>query len=331
MKQILLISVLLIILFSSSYSHNYSKDIQINNDDPVNADKIGQLLMDTASAKYLPLAVGNKYIYLVQTIPIPTTSSKMKTTITKDTLISGKRYFYFSNPPLFSSCWMRYDSLTGCAIAYSTNGGCFPYTDDRIVDSLAAKINDQSTGCFFSFYHLRRCNDTSNITLFGNYQTKRKSFYHDGLLVGGSTYARNIGLSYCSALEFDGTSYTLIGCMLNGVVYGDTTLTGITNLNTGIPDKFSLYQNYPNPFNPTTKIKFDVAKSSPLIPLQRGEFVKLVVFDLLGKEVETLVNEQLAPGTYSVDWDASAFPSGVYFYKLSAGDFTDTKRMVLIK
>jgi hypothetical protein len=63
MKQILLISVLLIILFSSSYSHNYSKDIQINNDDPVNADKIGQLLMDTVSAKYLPLAVGNIYIY----------------------------------------------------------------------------------------------------------------------------------------------------------------------------------------------------------------------------------------------------------------------------
>jgi hypothetical protein len=256
----------------------------------------------------------------------------MKTTITKDILISGKRYFYFSNPPLFSSCWIRYDSLTGCAIAYSTNGGCFPYTNDRIVDSLAAKINDQSVGCFYSYYHLRICNDTSNITLFGNFPTKRKAFYHDGLASGQAAYARNIGLYSWSASEAgSGTSYTLIGCMLNGVVYGDTTLTGITNLNTGIPDKFSLYQNYPNPFNPTTKIKFDVAKSSPLIPLQRGKFVKLVVFDLLGKEVETLVNEQLAPGTYSVDWDASAFPSGVYFYKLSAGDFTDTKRMVLIK
>jgi len=327
MKQILLISVLLIILFSSSYSHNYSKDIQINNDDPVNADKIGQLLMDTASAKYLPLAVGNKYIYIVQTIPIPTTSSKMKTTITKDTLISGKRYFYFSNPPLFSSCWMRYDSLTGCAIAYSTNGGCFPYTNDRIVDSLAAKINDQSTGCFFSFYHLRRCNDTSNITLFGNYQTKRKSFYHDGLLVGGSTYARNIGLSYCSALEFDGTSYTLIVCMLNGVVYGDTALTGITNLNTGIPDKFSLYQNYPNPFNPTTKIKFDIKKE---FRNQESE-VKLSIYDILGRKIEDLVNEKLQPGSYEITFDGANLPSGIYFYRLTTEGYSDVKKMTLLK
>jgi len=327
MKQILLISVLLIILFSSSYSHNYSKDIQINNDDPVNADEIGQLLMDTASAKYLPLAVGNKYIYIVQTIPIPTTSSKMKTTITKDTLISGKRYFYFSNPPLFSSCWMRYDSLTGCAIAYSTNGGCFPYTNDRIVDSLAAKINDQSTGCFFSFYHLRRCNDTSNITLFGNYQTKRKSFYHDGLLVGGSTYARNIGLSYCSALEFDGTSYTLIGCMLNGVVYGDTALTGITNLNTGIPDKFSLYQNYPNPFNPTTKIKFDIKKE---FRNQESE-VKLSIYDILGRKIEDLVNEKLQPGSYEITFDGANLPSGIYFYRLTTEGYSDVKKMTLLK
>ena len=327
MKQILLISVLLIILFSSSYSHNYSKDIQINNDDPVNADEIGQLLMDTASAKYLPLAVGNKYIYIVQTIPIPTTSSKMNTTITKDTLISGKRYFYFSNPPLFSSCWMRYDSLTGCAIAYSTNGGCFPYTNDRIVDSLAAKINDQSTGCFFSFYHLRRCNDTSNITLFGNYQTKRKSFYHDGLLVGGSTYARNIGLSYCSALEFDGTSYTLIGCMLNGVVYGDTALTGITNLNTGIPDKFSLYQNYPNPFNPTTKIKFDIKKE---FRNQESE-VKLSIYDILGRKIEDLVNEKLQPGSYEITFDGANLPSGIYFYRLTTEGYSDVKKMTLLK
>ena len=65
--------------------------------------------------------------------------------------------------------------------------------------------------------------------------------------------------------------------------------------------------------------------------LRGNDKVVLKVFDILGKEVATLVNEQLAPGTYSVDWNASAFPSGVYFYKLSAGDFTETKRMALIK
>ena len=59
--------------------------------------------------------------------------------------------------------------------------------------------------------------------------------------------------------------------------------------------------------------------------------VKLIIYDLLGKEVSTLINEQLQPGSYSVDWDASNFPSGVYFYKLEAGDYSESKKMVLIK
>ncbi len=95
-----------------------------------------------------------------------------------------------------------------------------------------------------------------------------------------------------------------------------------------IPKSFVLRQNYPNPFNPVTTIKFEV-------PLNkggdRGLSVKLLVYDILGKEAATLLNEQLQPGSYSVDWDASNFPSGVYFYKLEAGDFSQTKKMVLIK
>jgi hypothetical protein len=80
-----------------------------------------------------------------------------------------------------------------------------------------------------------------------------------------------------------------------------------------------------------TKIKFDVAKPSPLIPLQRGKFVKLVVFDILGKEVATLVNEVLQPGSYEVIFDGSNFPSGIYFYKLTTNDFIETKKLVLLK
>ncbi|HEY5123724.1 MAG TPA: T9SS type A sorting domain-containing protein [Ignavibacteria bacterium] len=278
--------------------------------------------MDTALAKYFPIAVGNKYVYLVQTIPIPTTSSRMKTTITKDTLIAGKKYFYFSNPPFFSSCWMRYDTLTGCVLSYSLTGVCPPYTSDKIVDSLASKINDLCTGCFFSFYNYRRCEDTLNITLFGNYQTKRKSFYHDGMAVGNSIYARNFGLYYFSGAEFDGTSYTLIGCVLNGVVYGDTTLTEIKSLNSEIPDRFSLLQNYPNPFNPRTVVRFQLSVVSNVV---------LKVYDVMGREVQTLVNEKLSAGTYEVKFDGSMLTSGVYFYKMQTGDFSETKKMILMK
>ncbi len=97
---------------------------------------------------------------------------------------------------------------------------------------------------------------------------------------------------------------------------------GIIPVSNQIPDRFSLSQNYPNPFNPNTVIKFQVTSLSD---------VKIAVFDILGREVATLVNEQLQPGTYEVDWDGSNFSSGVYYYKLSAGDFVETKKMVLIK
>jgi hypothetical protein len=93
---------------------------------------------------------------------------------------------------------------------------------------------------------------------------------------------------------------------------------------------FNLKQNYPNPFNPVTTIKYQIPKSS---------FVVLKIYDVLGNEVATLVNEKLSSGGYEVDWDGSGYPSGVYFYKLITDDpesssgqrFVDVKKMVLVK
>lgn len=97
---------------------------------------------------------------------------------------------------------------------------------------------------------------------------------------------------------------------------------GIQPLGSEIPEKFELSQNYPNPFNPTTNIKLQIPESG---------LVKLVVFDVTGRVVAELVNETLNAGEYKVDFNASALTSGVYFYKLTAAGFTDTKRMVLVK
>jgi hypothetical protein len=97
-------------------------------------------------------------------------------------------------------------------------------------------------------------------------------------------------------------------------------VTGIASNN--IPVKYSLEQNYPNPFNPTTNIKFNIANSN---------VVKLVVYDILGKELVTLINEKLQPGLYQAEFDATQYPSGVYFYTLTSSDFKETKRMMLIK
>ena len=99
-------------------------------------------------------------------------------------------------------------------------------------------------------------------------------------------------------------------------------LVGINKINSEIPSSFSLSQNYPNPFNPTTNVQFSMFNF---------QFVTLKVFDILGREVVTLVNEKLSPGTYTVDWNASEYPSGVYFYRLQTEGFTETKKMSLIK
>ncbi len=100
------------------------------------------------------------------------------------------------------------------------------------------------------------------------------------------------------------------------------SLIGITNYTENIPGNFYLNQNYPNPFNPSTKINFGITESG---------FVSLKVYDLLGREVSNLVSKELKPGTYEVTFRGDNLTSGIYFYKLTAKNFTQTKRLSLIK
>lgn len=99
-------------------------------------------------------------------------------------------------------------------------------------------------------------------------------------------------------------------------------ITGIGNSNNQVPDKFKLYQNYPNPFNPSTVISFRLSVVSDVI---------LKVYDVMGREVQTLVNEKLQAGSYDITFDGSKSESGIYFYQITAGDFTETRKMLLIK
>lgn len=96
----------------------------------------------------------------------------------------------------------------------------------------------------------------------------------------------------------------------------------ITNLSAEQPDQFTLKQNYPNPFNPVTNLEFGISKL---------EFVTLKIYDILGNEIAILVNEELSPGTYIVKFDGTNFSSGLYFYKLTSGDLTVTRKMNMLK
>ncbi len=107
----------------------------------------------------------------------------------------------------------------------------------------------------------------------------------------------------------------------------DNPTIGITQLSTIVADDFKLSQNYPNSFNPSTKIKFDITSDNR----NNNSNVRLVIYDQLGKEIETLVNENLSPGSYEYNWNAGDLAGGIYYYTLSSGNFTDTKKMILIK
>jgi hypothetical protein len=110
----------------------------------------------------------------------------------------------------------------------------------------------------------------------------------------------------------------------NGLILKTITsgVTGVQNISSEVPSSYSLGQNYPNPFNPMCNVQFTMCNAGN---------VKIVVYDIQGREVQTLVNEKLNAGTYEVKFDGSMLTSGVYFYRLTIGDFTETKRMLLIK
>jgi hypothetical protein len=99
-------------------------------------------------------------------------------------------------------------------------------------------------------------------------------------------------------------------------------LSGGNEVESVIPKEYALLQNYPNPFNPETSIKIDIPNSSD---------VKLSVYDITGREVAVLINENLEPGSYNYKWNGAQFASGIYFYRVQAGSFIQTRKMALIK
>ena len=148
------------------------------------------------------------------------------------------------------------------------------------------------------------------------YSTGGTTYYFRGWIGGGTG-------SY-SSVDSTGLDTSISVTMRNAITETArwTTTVGINQIGSVIPDNYNLYQNYPNPFNPVTNIKFDLIKTGN---------VRVVVYDLLGKEVAVLLNDILQPGSYKTDFNGDRFSSGIYYYKIVTDDFTDVKKMLLIK
>ena len=192
-------------------------------------------------------------------------------------------------------------------------------------------IYTQSSGYMYNCSH-QQVSSSYNLYFQMNYWNhiviERSSTGYLYVWINGSQFVDGALVGSCSFNDISFSAY----CWYNPL-YGymtayldDITLyyvpVGITHISSEVPSKYNLSQNYPNPFNPTTNIKFDIPKN---------EFATMKVYDMLGKEITTLVNEKLNAGTYSVDWNASEYPSGVYFYRLQTDSYTEVKKMILTK
>ncbi len=265
-------------------------------------------------ASYFPLKQGNVWVYSWYNTQWGQ-SGRLRKKIDSTFTANGHTYYRYQ------SYFYRVDSLTANVYMYTPGSGCPWSPNERMSDSLSARLND--TVKYSCGDYNTRCTDTNYRTLFGSSRRSK----HFALGYNGRVFIKDFGI-YETYTGTGASFYSehLIGCVINGILYGDTSLVGINPISSEIPKYFSLSQNYPNPFNPVTKIKFSIPPSKGAKGMTR-----LIIYDMLGREIATLLNEGLQPGTYEVEWDGSNFSSGVYFYKLITAEYSETKKMVLIK
>jgi hypothetical protein len=207
----------------------------------------------------------------------------------------------------------KFVQLPSSNIYVHTLGGMFRSTDDG---ASWAAVAGTPVGVQY-----RTLTSAGGTLLLGTPSGLYMSTNEGGSWTNHATGLLNTFLDYLS-LAPDGRLYGAGGAGIYRTV--NPIVTGVQHFSNDIPGEFRLEQNYPNPFNPTTKVKFQIPNLKP-------QTVSLKVYDILGREVRTLVNENLQPGSYEVTFDASGLSSGAYLYRLTAGGFTQTKRMVLMR
>jgi len=264
------------------------------------------------SFSYFPLAVGNKWFFSQGLDNV----ARLKLEIQKDTTLGdgysyAKLNMYKVNPD--SSFSLLND---GYSYLRKENRKIIEYPD-RLIFDYDMNIGDT----VISFYNEPESAVLDTIISEDIFGRNSKTYVFFFTQYDFYTYSDSIGFNTLWATTWNNwVPEYLLGCEIDGRIYG-SVITSVKNKNE-LPTHFILYQNYPNPFNPSTRIKYSISK---------GSFVTLKVYDILGKEITTLVNEEKPYGNYEVIYDGSNLTSGVYFYKMQAGSFIDTKKFILIK
>ena len=266
---------------------------------------------------YMPLQIGNQWQYKVHQIVYgpPHTDTTIYYSffvVERDTIMSNGYQYQLIKSCDSTTRYIHIDSVTACVYEYANDSSRGLKTD-----SLRCSEGDWFGGG-------SQCDFIDTTTVL-NYQT---------WIMGISWIAPDITLSHALAMNI-GKTYqyryesfgwgiewisNLVYAKINGVEFGEmvNSIREIKNELTG----FNLHQNFPNPFNPSTRINYQISELS---------FVMIKVYDVLGNEVKTLLREEKPIGGYEVEFNATGLPSGIYFYRIQAGDFSETKKMVLLR
>ena len=266
-------------------------------------------------SNFLPLNIGNEY-------QMYDGYEYQFGKIERDTVYpNGKTYFHLPSPFDFLDC--RGDSVGNVlSISRPFFGG--PPSPEEYMLFKADAVLDEVWPIAWDFNPVidtgyGKCIYVDSVYLFG------KTRLVKGVLIFDFSYeyysfwlAEELGL--VREHYDDGTTSWLNYAKIDGKIYG--TLVPVDEDLNSLPEKFELFQNYSNPFNPITSIQYAIGSR---------QFVTLKVYDVLGNEIITLINEEKPVGDYEVQFDASKQASGIYFYQLRAGDYIETKKMILLK
>ena len=297
------------------------------------------------SLKLYPLSIGNKWIYTEKGMYFDTEPHEINRVfyeeIAGDTLSGdGNRYYRISTGTNNGNRWVRIDSSTGRV---------YERTSLEFDEYLAYDLGAFGDTVFETRDGIVYNAEESDTLLWGMNRIK-KTYNLWSLYIYQQNLVEGIGVvKLLTEFDFGYSAIELQGCIVDGTVYGDTLLTLIEDSDSELPTGFSLSQNYPNPFyarggsayggNPSTTIKYSIPTVETLheTTLLRDDNmtglipVELVIYDILGREVAALVNAEQLPGIYEVKWDASGQASGVYFYRLTAGNVSFTRKMILMR
>ena len=277
---------------------------------------------------YYPLAIGNKWIYDEVTYvqdPYPNYyHSILVKEVFGDTIAANSKHYFKVNDETIweTSVLERVDTTDGKVYRY--------YEDPALPDNeyvaydLLAEVGDTISSFRMGFNTVLFTTMYAEATFEKWGQTKPKKVFEEYTLhppIFSITQGFGVDSIYFY-FDFGDTWITLKGCIIDGVIYGDTTIVDVEDEGEPIVNEFRLEQNYPNPFNPKTNIQYAISNR---------QFVTIKVYDILGNEIAILVDEEKPAGEYEVEFNASSLPSGVYVYQLKAGSFIQTKKMILLK